>query len=163
VAGCTESFGAGANDVWFLRTDGSGDTLWTCTYGDTGLDESYAVLQTADLGYIIAGATTSAGAGSYDAWLIKTGPEDPTAVNEPPPAPASRPVAGTTVVRNVLNLPASFLRSRPSSLLDISGRSVLPLAPGPNDVRSLPPGVYFIQAISREPSAMNCRKVVVSR
>lgn len=31
----------------------------------------------------------------------------------------------------------------PTALLDISGRKVMELHPGPNDVRHLSPGVYF--------------------
>jgi hypothetical protein len=50
-------------------------------------------------------------------------------------------------------------------LLDIGGRKVLDLLPGPNDVRYLPAGVYFVRsepsAVSREPSAVT--KVVVQR
>jgi hypothetical protein len=61
----------------------------------------------------------------------------------------------------------SSLLSSPSSLSlsDISGRKVLDLRPGANDVRALAPGVYFVRsepsAASREPSAVT--KVVVTR
>jgi hypothetical protein len=155
VAGCTESFGAGASDVWLLRTDGGGDTLWTSTYGDTGLDESYSVLQTADLGYIIAGATTSVGAGSYDAWLIKIGPDGPVAVAEPQLPAASMPASTTSIVRGLL----SERGSQPAALVDMSGRKVLELRRGANDVGSLVPGVYFV----RETQAETVRKVVVTK
>jgi DNA-binding beta-propeller fold protein YncE len=50
---------------------------------------------------------------------------------------------GTTHVRNVLFLPVSPLPLR-SSLFDLSGRPVMSLVPGPNDVRHLPAGVYFV-------------------
>jgi len=49
-------------------------------------------------------------------------------------------------------------------LLDISGRKVLELHAGANDVRGLAPGVYFLRsepsAVSGQPSAV--RKVVVT-
>ncbi|MEO0005000.1 MAG: hypothetical protein ABIK49_03240 [candidate division WOR-3 bacterium] len=49
-----------------------------------------------------------------------------------------------TVIRNVLRWePVSGHRS--SVLLDVSGRKVLDLLPGVNDVRHLAPGVYFIE------------------
>ena len=54
---------------------------------------------------------------------------------------------GPTIVRVVLYLPPSSPRLHPSSLIDISGRKVLDLQPGPNDVSRLAPGVYFASAV----------------
>ncbi|MBN2466357.1 VCBS repeat-containing protein [candidate division WOR-3 bacterium] len=50
--------------------------------------------------------------------------------------------AGMTLVRGVLNLPASAFTLH-SSLFSLSGQKVLDLSPGPNDVGALSPGVYF--------------------
>jgi hypothetical protein len=72
IAGYTNSFGAGGHDVYLLKTDASGDTLWTKTYGGVNNDISYSIQQTSDGGYIIAGYTNSFGAGGYDVYLLKT-------------------------------------------------------------------------------------------
>jgi hypothetical protein len=74
VAGYTSSFGAGNEDVYLIKTNASGDISWTRTYGGSGHDEGLSVQQTSDRGYIIAGWTTSFGAGSYDVYLIRTNP-----------------------------------------------------------------------------------------
>ncbi len=75
VAGFTDSQGAGSADVWLIKTDSNGDTLWTKTYGGDAADYGYSVQQTSDGGYIVAGSTESAGSGNGDAWLIKTAPD----------------------------------------------------------------------------------------
>jgi len=72
VAGYTTSFGAGVEDVYLIKTDTNGDTLWTKTYGGAGDDRGWAVEQTTDGGYIVAGGTLSFGAGGNDVYLIKT-------------------------------------------------------------------------------------------
>jgi nicotinamide riboside kinase len=72
VAGMTASYGAGLADVYLLKTDSLGDTLWSRTYGGSGHDYGYSVQQTTDGGYIVAGYTGSFGSGAADVYLIKT-------------------------------------------------------------------------------------------
>jgi hypothetical protein len=72
ICGTTLSFGAGAADIWLIRTNANGDTLWTRTFGGDTADLGHSVAQTADRGFILCGQTASFGAGNYDAWLIKT-------------------------------------------------------------------------------------------
>ena len=77
VAGGSYSFGAGAEDFYLVKTNSSGDMLWTRTYGGSSYDRASSVQQTADGGYIVAGPTWSFGAGGADFYLVKTGPENP--------------------------------------------------------------------------------------
>jgi hypothetical protein len=71
VAGDTNSFGAGDNDAWILKLDGSGSVTWQKTYGGTGYDYIGSIQQTGDGGYIAVGYTESFGAGGRDAWIMK--------------------------------------------------------------------------------------------
>ena len=75
VAGQTYSYGVGGGDIWVLRVDANGDTLWTRRYGGSESDAAYAVEQTRDGGYVVAGQTTSytAAPGTTSAmYLLKT-------------------------------------------------------------------------------------------
>ena len=71
IVGYTSSFETGGCDVWLLKTDTNGDTLWTRTYGGTKNDLGYSVDQTSEGGYIIAGYTESYGPAGYDVLLLK--------------------------------------------------------------------------------------------
>jgi len=72
IAGWTDSFGGSDSDVYLIKTDASGNTLWTRTYGGTSSDYGYSVQHTSDGGYIIAGDTDSFGGSDRDVYLIKT-------------------------------------------------------------------------------------------
>jgi hypothetical protein len=72
VTGFTTSYGGSDSDLWLIKTDSLGDTLWTRTYGGSSCDEGFSVQQTADGGYIVTGFTTSYGGSDSDLWLIKT-------------------------------------------------------------------------------------------
>jgi hypothetical protein len=72
VAGGAESFGAGGDDVWLLKLNSLGDSVWSRTFGGSQDDYASYVGQTADSGFIIAGETRSYGAGWVDMYLIKT-------------------------------------------------------------------------------------------
>jgi len=56
LAGWTDSYGAGEDDFWLVRTDSNGNELWNRTFGGTWYDEAFSV-QTLDDGYIMAGIT----------------------------------------------------------------------------------------------------------
>ncbi|MBD3232359.1 MAG: T9SS type A sorting domain-containing protein [candidate division Zixibacteria bacterium] len=72
LAGSTDSYGAGLIDMYLVKTDDQGDTLWTKTYGGSLHDAARAIRERADGGYDIVGSTVSFGNGNFDCWLIVT-------------------------------------------------------------------------------------------
>jgi hypothetical protein len=71
ISGLTFSYGAGGGDVYVIRTNQRGDTLWTKTYGGTGEDIGNAIAITGDSLYTIAGSTTSFGSRDTSIYLIQ--------------------------------------------------------------------------------------------
>ena len=48
LAGYTTSFGEGGKDIYLIRTNQFGDTLWTKTQGGAGDDEVRSIIKTND-------------------------------------------------------------------------------------------------------------------
>lgn len=71
IAGITDSFGAGGNDIYVLKTDNDGILLWEKTYGGVLDDRCTSMIMTSDGGYLISGYTHSFGAGGSDVWLLR--------------------------------------------------------------------------------------------
>jgi hypothetical protein len=71
VAGITDSFGAGGYDAWVLKLDSFGNVVWQKTYGGGSGDHADSIQQTTDGGYIVAGWTSSFGAGGSDIWVLR--------------------------------------------------------------------------------------------
>jgi hypothetical protein len=116
---------------------------------------------------VYQGWTGTAGGKTYNTDRVwgKMDPNPGIAEGRQPTAYSSRPAA--SIVRGLLVLPEATSHKPQAAcwLLDISGRKVLDLMPGANDIRALAPGVYFVRsepsAASREPLAVT--KVVVTR
>ena len=72
ICGYTESFGNGDEDVYLIKTDSLGGSIWTKTFGGVEDDGGHSVQQTNDGGYIITGYTTNTIINEYDVYLLKT-------------------------------------------------------------------------------------------
>ena len=59
-------------DVYLIKCNSSGDTLWTRTFGGQEDDNGWCVKETSDRGYIITGFTESYNSSMNDILLLKT-------------------------------------------------------------------------------------------
>ncbi|MGA2669054.1 MAG: T9SS type A sorting domain-containing protein [Ignavibacteria bacterium] len=71
VAGFTKTFGAGLEDMYIVKITSTGSVQWSKTVGGSGNDRAYSVINTSDGGYVLAGYTTSFGAGYSDLYIVK--------------------------------------------------------------------------------------------
>lgn len=72
LTGQTQSYGAGYLDIYLIKTDKYGDTLWTRTFGDSLAERGTSVIQTSDGGYIVAGFKQKIAGSTSDFCVIKT-------------------------------------------------------------------------------------------
>jgi hypothetical protein len=70
--GYTSSFGAGNYDIYLIKVNSQGDTLWTKAYGGPDFESMGSVQELKNSGFIISGSTMSFGAGDFDCYLIRT-------------------------------------------------------------------------------------------
>ncbi|SMO43652.1 Por secretion system C-terminal sorting domain-containing protein [Chryseobacterium rhizoplanae] len=63
----------GGSDIWLVRINEFGDELWQQTLGTSSDEEARAVIQTTDLGFVVAGNVQNAakGYGSKDVWVTR--------------------------------------------------------------------------------------------
>ncbi len=72
VTGLKDADGYGyQGDLWLLKTDSLGDTIWTRSYGLPGLTDRGQFVYEMDSGYMILGETESQGAGGRDVWILR--------------------------------------------------------------------------------------------
>jgi len=70
IAGITQEFGGGHNDLLLVKTDSNGTEQWYRTFGEGGHEFNPSVWLSPDGGYILGGRTWSFD--DVDYWLIKT-------------------------------------------------------------------------------------------
>lgn len=70
ISGESSSFSAGHFEVYVIRTDSTGDTLWTKAINGFDNNEGYGLTLTSDLGFAICGDWVNA-FGNNDVYLIK--------------------------------------------------------------------------------------------
>jgi len=72
IAGVQEHLGGGQRDLYLIRTDANGDTVWTRTFGGDKDDYAQDVDQTMDGGFIVVGNREDIGTGQKDPYLVRT-------------------------------------------------------------------------------------------
>jgi len=71
VAGSTNSYTYGGDDIAIYKLDSNGNKVWFKHYGGAYLDHAYSIQLTSDGGYIVAGYTNSYTYGGFDFAIYK--------------------------------------------------------------------------------------------
>ncbi len=71
VTGSTQSYGAGNKDIYLIRLNANGDSLWTRTYGGADEDEGAEIFEHPSGDFYLCGKTKSFGSGGNDIISMK--------------------------------------------------------------------------------------------
>jgi hypothetical protein len=161
---------------WALVTGGSGtdSVMWSFNWSADSLiaGENFVCAVPLEMD---AATTNNEGLGTSFAGNIVVYPvyriPAPTGLQERAAAPKPLPSPGPTSLRGVLLLPAATGAGprTPILLLDATGRDVMKLHPGPNDVSRLASGVYFLWSATTpslpatSATLHSTRKIVIQR
>jgi len=147
------------DDMWVLRLDANGDTLWSRVLGGTGYDGGNSIAQTSDSFYVAAGVTSSrdhdvtGNRSANAAWVVRLS-------NKLLPAAVSQPyaVAPTMTIypnpsRNNFVLQYCLPGDANMDITDISGKVIYKVSLLKNSKRATinaerwPPGMYFYKVM----------------
>jgi hypothetical protein len=158
IAGTTTSFG-NYYQFYLIKTNSSGDTLWTRVYGGAESEYGSSVQQTVDGGYIVTGSTHSFG-NSHQVYLVKTDAQGNSGVEESQEGRGQKLEVRITTKPNPFTSFATIPghEAERFSLYDISGRKVGDYR-GDRIGEGLAPGVYFIVSIDKRTNPLRIVKV----
>jgi hypothetical protein len=157
----------GERDIYGARVTSQGSVIDTFAVTTrTGDDFDPALVRGPGNGMLTAysswaGDVEEESYNSLRTWGVLS-PTGGTSDRSAPAVHLTRPAA--SIVSGMMLLPeGSGSDPQAASLLDISGRKVMDLHPGSNDVRALAPGVYFIREAQAQAQAQAIRKVVLTK
>ncbi len=164
-------FGPNSAGYWgavTVKYDSAGNQRWIERFTSSYREAEAFVITVSNQGVVYVGGRTDTDTTGLDYLVLAYGSAGMVA--EAPHAEAQTPSCVSTIVRGVLWLVGarrdlipiggSGLRPNPV-LLDATGRKMMELIPGPNDVSRLVPGVYFVSA--PEAQGRLVHKVIVAR
>lgn len=145
----------GYNDYWVVKLNNDGDIQWQKSLGGSLYDEAFAVHQTNDNGYIIAGFSGSENGdvtnhhGNYDFWIVKLDEWSGINLN----SISTELKAFPSPVSDVLTFETSkgmFIEE--IIFTDIIGRKVYTLSNiqksiGKTNIKNFSPGIYFASVL----------------
>ena len=143
----------GAQDYWVVKIDAIGNLQWQKSLGGSSSDVAYAILNTSDSGYILAGYSSSndgnvtGNHGGVDCWVVKLAPEVlvTSAFEKQGIVIYPNPVCDVLQIQT----PNNTIISK-AKIIDITGKVVLEQTQNSNtiNVENLAQGVYILEAYS---------------
>ncbi len=71
AGGGPDPYGMSESDLWVLKVAPGGDPQWARSYGGDGVELGFCIAEAQDGDLLVAGTTTSFGAGGTDFWILR--------------------------------------------------------------------------------------------
>lgn len=142
-----DHYGLYNSDFWIVKVSNSGNVVWKKSYGGSSTDNAYAVQQTLDGGYVVAGTTYSndidvnGNHGWSDGWILKLNMEN-LATEE---YENTKFKIYPNPVKDIINFSEKLFNIK---LNDISGKVIKQFSGSVKSLNlsDLPKGIYIITA-----------------
>ncbi|KQC13365.1 MAG: hypothetical protein APR63_08870, partial [Desulfuromonas sp. SDB] len=155
IAGTTQSFGHGLKDVYVIKTDSQGDSVWTRCYGGNKNELARCVIESTDGSYIVTGLTETFSQGPSSIYVIKidqnaTGVEDHYITY--PVSTECQLISRSNIIQLFLNIPRGGAID--FNIFDLAGRNTGHCINGYYNqgayqfkFNQIQPGIYFYRFI----------------
>lgn len=165
IAGHSRSFGWINPDMWILKCNNAGDTLWTRHYGGYNHEHCYVVREQSDGSYIAVGKTDSYGP-DFDAIFLKLSSKGTMIVGmEPLVQDEKNIIVYPNPASDKIRIDFNGLAAEKIYLRSVNGAEIISeivdAQTAEFDLSDKPDGIYFVSVVGREECVT--RKVVVCR
>ncbi len=151
--------GSPYRNIYLVRTNSDGDTLWSRSFGGEYMDFGESVQETRDQGFIIVGRTVNFGASGFDVYVIKTdsqglitGTED--RITE---SGSIRIYPNPTKDRITIDIETAFEKVE---IFNIFGTKVLTTSGQSIDLSNLTSGAYMMKISGRNGIPITSKRIV---
>lgn len=144
-------------DIWVLKLSTTGAIQWQKTMGGSMGDDGYAIQETSDGGFIVAGSAWSndgdltQNKGKSDFWVIKLSPASVSIENAPELSTIPLEIYPNPATESITLKIGTFDQAIQVRVMDMHGRTVLRKHSTSSrnlDVSGLPSGMYHVVGVS---------------
>lgn len=173
LAGSTNSFGAGGDDVWLVKVDRDGTPVWQRAYGQAGNQSVEEITLTPEGGLVLVGWASPPGQGN-DCWAFKVDPAGGVvwsetvggAASDYPRSVLALPEGGYAIVGSTYSIGSGphawILVLLETGGIDVNwGFATAGSAAYGQDVARASDGAYFVVGSVNEPSGAGAQAMVV--
>jgi hypothetical protein len=153
------NIGSEYSNVYLVKTNSIGDTMWTRNFGSQYMDFGESVQQTQDNGFIFVGRTVNFGASGFDVYLVKTNTQGQISGIEDKMSELNTILIFPNPTKNKINIEIG-IEFEKIEIYNISGVKILSTSNKSIDFSEHINGIYFLRIIDRKGNTIITKLIV---